>query len=149
MKHLETEIIINAPAHRVWQVLMDFKAYPDWNPFIISIKGLRQKGKNLQVMLRTKKGKEMSFEPVVLVSNQNDEFRWRGKLGIRGIFDGEHYFALEALESAQCRFIHGEFFSGILVGLMGNVLKDTLQSFEEMNKALKNRCEDHSILDTQ
>lgn len=120
---------------------MDFKAYPQWNPFIVSIRGIKGKGKTLQVALRTKNGKEMDFEPVVLLYKKHDEFRWRGKLGIRGIFDGEHYFALEALGSQQTRFIHGEFFSGILVGFMGRVLNDTLQSFEEMNKALKQRCE--------
>lgn len=141
MKQIETELIINAPAAVVWGALMDFSSYPSWNPFIVSIKGQKQVGKHIQVLIKTKKGKEMAFEPIVLKLDENDEFRWRGKLGIRGIFDGEHYFALEPLSKDQTRFIHGEFFSGILVGIMGNLLKDTKASFEEMNQALKLRCE--------
>ena len=141
MKHLETEAIINAPIQQVWEELMNFSAYPEWNPFVISIKGQKVEGKKLQIVLKTKKGKNMNFEPVVIKCKTNDEFRWRGKLGIRGIFDGEHYFALEQIESNQTRFIHGEFFSGILVGLMVGLLKDTQESFEEMNRALKLRCE--------
>ena len=141
MKQIETELIINAPSEVVWGALMDFSSYPSWNPFIVSIKGQKQVGKHIQVLIKTKNGKEMGFEPIVLKLDENDEFRWRGKLGIRGIFDGEHYFALEPLSNDQTRFIHGEFFSGILVGIMGNLLKDTKASFEEMNQALKLRCE--------
>lgn len=141
MKQIETEIIIEDSIFHVWQVLMDFKAYPEWNPFIRSIRGKKEVGHQLQVEFHTLKGKTMHFEPVVLKANANDEFRWRGKLGIRGIFDGEHYFALEEMGAQQTRFIHGEFFSGILVGIMGNVLKDTEKSFELMNQALKLKCE--------
>ncbi len=141
MKHLATEIIINAPIETVWDELMDFKSYPEWNPFVISIKGRKMAGKNLQIVLKTLKGKEMHFEPVVIKCKTYDEFRWRGKFGIRGIFDGEHYFVLEALGTHQTVLMHGEFFSGLLVGIMGNLLKDTKESFIQMNKALKARCE--------
>ena len=141
MKHLQTEIIIEQSIFKVWDVLMDFQAYPEWNPFIRSIKGLKQVDKQLQVDIRTLKGRNMRFEPIVLKYEKNDEFRWKGKLGIRGIFDGEHYFMVEERGAQQTRFVHGEFFSGLLVGIMGALLKDTEKSFEEMNKALKLKCE--------
>jgi len=76
---------------------MDFPQHSKWNPFIVSIKGQKAVGKKIQVRMRTKKGKLMDFEPVVLKCKEEDEFRWRGKLGIKGIFDGEHYFALDPL----------------------------------------------------
>src|SRR5208337_3854746 len=34
MKEIHTEIEINAPAEKVWKVLTDFAAYPEWNPFV-------------------------------------------------------------------------------------------------------------------
>lgn len=141
MKQIDTEIIIDAPSSKIWEVLMDFNRYAEWNPFIRSIRGPREVGKHLQTEMHTLKGKVMRFEPIVLKCAENDEFRWRGKLGIRGIFDGEHYFALEELGPLQTRFIHGEFFSGLLVGIMGNTLKDTEKSFKLMNEALKLECE--------
>ncbi len=141
MKQIETEIIIDQSIGKVWSVLMDFKNYPEWNPFVISIKGQKVVGKYLQIQIKTPKGKLMHFEPVVLKCSENDEFRWRGKLGIRGVFDGEHYFALEEISPTQTRFIHGEFFSGILVGFLSGMLKDTKIGFEKMNEAFKSRCE--------
>jgi hypothetical protein len=39
----------------------------------------------------------MTFKPTILTLESNKEFRWKGKLGITGIFDGEHYFILEYL----------------------------------------------------
>ncbi len=40
MKQLHTEIIVEAPAERVWELLTDFASYPQWNPFIRNISGL-------------------------------------------------------------------------------------------------------------
>lgn len=120
---------------------MDFKKYPDWNPFLVSIKGQKIVGKHLQIKTKTPSGKIMNFEPIILKCVLNDEFRWRGKLGIRGILDGEHYFALEEISPSQTRFIHGEFFSGILVGFISETLKDTENGFYKMNEAIKSRCE--------
>ena len=37
MRELRAEIEIAAPPERVWRVLSDFDAYPDWDPFIRSI----------------------------------------------------------------------------------------------------------------
>nr|WP_255305408.1 SRPBCC family protein [Acidithiobacillus ferrivorans] len=34
MHQIETNIEITATPERVWSILMDFPAYPQWNPFI-------------------------------------------------------------------------------------------------------------------
>ena len=36
-KFAQAETIIDAPIDRVWDVIMDLKNYPDWNPFTIEI----------------------------------------------------------------------------------------------------------------
>ena len=48
MKILQTEILINAPAEKVWGILMDFEKFPEWNPFILSIEGKQETGAQLQ-----------------------------------------------------------------------------------------------------
>jgi uncharacterized protein YndB with AHSA1/START domain len=38
-KEIKTEILINATPEKVWSILTSFDNYPNWNPFIKSIKG--------------------------------------------------------------------------------------------------------------
>jgi hypothetical protein len=59
----------------------------------------------------------MAFCPTVIVASPNQELRWLGHFLLPGVFDGEHYFQLEAISPGRVRFIQGEKFSGILVGL--------------------------------
>lgn len=141
MKIIETKIMINADISAVWNVLMDFEKYPNWNPFIKSIKGEQKVGEKLTVSIKPPDGNGMTFKPKILIVEPNKEFRWKGKLGINGIFDGEHYFMLELIEKNRTRFIHGEIFSGILVLLMGKMLEKTNKGFQLMNEALKKQCE--------
>jgi uncharacterized protein YndB with AHSA1/START domain len=39
MKEIHTGIEINASAEKVWRVLTDFAAYPEWKPFVRRIDG--------------------------------------------------------------------------------------------------------------
>ena len=110
-------------------------------PFIKSISGIQEEGEKIIVSLQPPKGKGMTFKPTILKFEENKEFRWKGKLGVKGIFDGEHYFKLFEIGNNQTKFIHGEEFSGVLIPLMGKVLKNTKVGFELMNESLKNECE--------
>ena len=38
-RHLQAEVDIQASAERVWEVLTDLPAYPEWNPFIVQAAG--------------------------------------------------------------------------------------------------------------
>lgn len=140
-KNLKTEIQIQAPKETVWKHLTAFEAYPDWNPFITSIKGQGKLGAQLETVIQAPESKPMTFKPVVLDWKPNHAFRWKGKLFISGLFDGEHHFILEEQADGSTKFIHGEDFSGILVGLFGGLFEKTEQGFKQMNEALKQHCE--------
>jgi hypothetical protein len=138
MKNIQTEILILADTAKVWDVLMNFDSYPKWNPFITSISGERKLGNRLTVSINPPGGKGMTFKPNILTLEANKEFRWKGKLGINGIFDGEHYFILESVDKDITKFIHGEKFSGLLVPLVGKMLDKTQKGFQLMNVKNKN-----------
>lgn len=134
---IETSIQIKASRKEVWDVLMDFKEYAHWNPFIKSITGIGSIGMSLEITLPT-----MKFKPIVHTKKNEELFSWKGKLWVKGIFDGHHQFELRAIDDYSCIFIHREEFSGILVPLLKKKLNaDTRLGFEVMNIALKNRVE--------
>jgi len=142
MRNLETEITINASTEVVWDILLDHKTYQDWNPFILNISGPSQPGEKLLVNIKPPDSKAMEFKPLVLANEKEKEFRWIGKLLVKGIFDGEHYFLLEPVGPNETRFTQGENFTGILSGLMMKMIgKNTLVGFESMNEALKKQAE--------
>jgi hypothetical protein len=143
VRQIQTSIDIVASPTRVWSVLTDFPAYATWNPFITLIDGKPQPGARLRVTIAPPGRRPMTFRAVVLTATPRRELRWRGRLLVPGLFDGEHAFQLELLSTAVCRLHHTERFSGLLVGLMGGSLFDaTREGFEAMNGALKRRAEE-------
>ena len=141
MKTLKTDIIINAKPEKIWSVLTDFESYPDWNPFIRNISGIKKVGEQLNVQIQQPGSKPMSFRPLVLHLDHNREFRWKGKFINRALFEGEHYFILNNNKNGTTTFIQGENFSGILVAFLGKMLEKTKSGFVLMNEALKKQCE--------
>jgi hypothetical protein len=142
MKELFTEIEINASSDKVWQVLTDFKSYPEWNPFVRELKGDVQVGNRIEAVLQAPNLKEMTFKPRVIKLVPRREFRWHGILGIRAIFEGEHIFEVHPSQPNKVRFVQRELFSGLLAPMiLKNIESNTKAGFEQMNQALKERCE--------
>ncbi|HKR74551.1 MAG TPA: SRPBCC domain-containing protein [Candidatus Nitrosocosmicus sp.] len=142
MKEIRTEIDIQAPLEKVWELLTDFKNFELWNPFIRKIEGIPSLGTKIKIHLHTSAGKSRTYQPKITKLEPFKELRWFGKSTIPGIFNGERIFILEPIESSQIRFIHKEIFTGLLVHLVGNRLdKDMYSSFISMNEALKERAE--------
>jgi len=141
MRTNETQIDIAASASRVWEILTDFRAYPDWNPFITEIEGRPEQGARLRVRICPPGRSAMALRPVILVAAREWELRWRGRLVVPGLFDGEHSFQIRT-HGRSCRFLQSERFTGILVKMVGAGPFDAIhQGFEEMNAALKLRVE--------
>jgi len=144
MRELRREIEIDAPPDRVWAVVTDFAAYPEWNPFIRRISGELHEGAKLEVRIELPGARAMTFKPTIRAVEANRELRWLGRLVVPGVFDGEHSLRIEPLDGARCRFLQSERFTGLLVGLAKGTLTKTEAGFEQMNTALKARAEQAS-----
>ena len=145
MREIHTEIKINADSKRVWAVLTNYEGHQRWNPFIKSWSGDKEKGGKLEVLIEPPGGNAMTFKPTILKFDEERELRWLGRLGIPGIFDGEHYFQIEQISDNQVRFIQGEKFKGILIPFLGSIFPKTIEGFNAMNEALKSECENSQL----
>ena len=142
MGTINTEITINATASKVWQCLLDFNSYSNWNPFMQSISGDAGVGNILTITITPPNTKAMTFKPKIIKLEQNQELVWRGKLLMPGIFDGTHSFKLVRIDQDTTKLIHGETFSGILgKAIFNKIAKNTELGFRQMNIALKQLAE--------
>ena len=142
MHDIEVRTEIDAPAERVWEVLADFGRYGEWNPFVRSIRGELVPGRAIAVQLALGSSRPMTIKPTLLRFDAPRELRWRGRVLVPGIFDGEHSFVVEPRGPRSCVLIHAEHFSGVLIPLFRRLAgKQTEQAFTAMNLALKARAE--------
>jgi hypothetical protein len=141
-RQIEAAVEINAPAGRVWKVLTDFEAYPEWNPFIRRARGRLQTGQRLRMRLDIPQGPKMKLKVKIVSVAPGRSFQWLGVVGVRGLFDGLHRFRIEEAGAGSVRLLQDERFSGMLVPLLGGyVAGGARRGFEAMNRALKQRVE--------
>ena len=161
---IQTEILIKAPANRVWEILTDFNSFPQWNPFIVSIQVISgdlssssssSSPATLKVILEPNGPSSQSiFTPKVVKWEPAKEFAWLGSIGgsssTWAIFTGEHHFKLEEIilpedGSVVTKFSHFENFGGWLAKpLLFFIGNQTKAGFQKMNIALKKRAEEQS-----
>jgi hypothetical protein len=111
-REIASAIDIAATATRVWDILVDFRRYPEWNPFIRRIVGSASPGACVRFRFEWPPLRGPACA-IVSSARPGAELCWAG--GVPGVFRAEHYMRIEPLDSGRVRFHHGERFSGLLV----------------------------------
>jgi hypothetical protein len=138
---IATAVEIEASPARVWQVLADLPAYPEWNPFIVAAEGKLAVGETLSLRMALPGRDPVTIEPRLLVVEPERELRWKGQLFLPGLFEGEHAFVLTPLSGSRTRLDHRERFAGALLPLARVLIYDaTLQSFRALDAELAKRA---------
>ena len=143
MRSISAEVEVGAPPERVWEVLTDFAAYPEWNPFMFSVAGAAEAGGHLRIEMQRRGGMVLRFGARVLVSDPPRELTWRGeglKAHMLGLLYAERRVAIVPLANDRSRLSMCTTFGGLLAPLMG-WLERYREAFAEMEVALKARVE--------
>jgi hypothetical protein len=141
-RELRTGIDISASARDLWNILVDFDRYPEWTGLFEFPRGHTDVGKKLTVRIYSRGSRYMTFEPLLLAARAPEELRWKGRLLVRGVFDGEHVFRIIDRGAGRVRFDHMEIFSGLLVPWLWRDLDtNTRRGFERFNEDLRRRAE--------
>jgi hypothetical protein len=138
-----TEIQIQAPLLLIWQVLTDFHAYSEWNPFMIDVQATFQVGGAIELMQTIPEGPSTKIKATFTQIETGKTFRWcyRSKFPFR--FAIEQYITLEAIHETSTHLIHGQTHSGLSVSLLNylDYFEKPMKGYIAMNHALKCRCE--------
>jgi hypothetical protein len=144
MQTLHASADIDAPAEQVWRVVADFSRYPEWNPFIVRASGEQRVGARLHVTIRAPGVRAVTFRPRVLDVEPGRLIRWKGQLWVPGLFDGRHALSVEPLGETRSRFTSHEEVSGLLVPVLGTVMRASQKGFEQMAAAVRRRVEEQA-----
>lgn len=132
---------IDAPPARVWAVLADTAAYPEWNPFVRALRGPLVEGGQIEVELQLPGRELQTLTPRLITVEPGRSFTWLGNVGPRGVLDGRHSFTVEP-DGAGSRLVHAERLSGLLVpAFRGMLTGATPEAFTAMNEALRERAQ--------
>lgn len=143
MKEVRTEITIDAPVGRVFQILADIDRYHEWNPLIVSARGRVSPGEKLDISIRLPGKPDIPYVVQILRIVQDREFVWIGRMKMKGILDGMHFFELFLEGVNRVRVVQREEFRGLLVPLVWRTFLDTRMrmGFEAVNQSLKELAE--------
>uniref|UniRef100_A0A7S0RTQ8 Coenzyme Q-binding protein COQ10 START domain-containing protein n=1 Tax=Chlamydomonas leiostraca TaxID=1034604 RepID=A0A7S0RTQ8_9CHLO len=145
-RQLSTELEITAPPARVFDAFGDFVKMSKQQSWL-SIKSPdsitdASVGSRLDVTLTPAGGSPFSIQPEVVRNEPGAAFAWRGKLwGSNWLFVGEHSFQFQPLPGNKTKLVHSEHFSGLLIPLLGSVLRQAEQEFNKFNQVLKAEAE--------
>ena len=143
MSNVRTSIRIAAPPERVWQVLTDFAAYPEWNSVISRVRAdLRMDGA-MKFRIKIEATPELRFAAKIVRFTPGRALAWRGGAPIvPALAWGQHYFEISPVDGGS-ELVHGEDFGGLLGLIMRGKNRDRVtRTYENFNMALKDRAED-------
>ena len=132
---------IEAPIERVWEVLVDFGRYGEWNPFTTRVDTDSRVGSpvDLHVTLGPLRVKQRERIEVV---DPPHRLAWSTKTGHRLLLSARREQRLEALGEGRCRYVTNDAFKGpltpLVVLLFGRLIRG---GFNDMAVALKRRAE--------
>jgi hypothetical protein len=141
MKEIISQIEIGAPAQCVWEVLLDFDSYPEWNPFITAISARTGVRTELKLRTRVPGRPALSSRANLLTFEPGRQLSWQGHRLVPGLLEREHALELEPSPAARVRVRHSLRIKGLLGPLFPLKTEPTRQALDQMNEALKNRAE--------
>ena len=143
MPEIRTEIEIAASAERVWETLCgEPHNLARWGGHILDARGSLEEGGVLTLTLLAAPGIKTKVHAKLLTVDPPQELRWRGRLAIPGLFQGEHVFEIVDREGGGVTLIQWEIVSGVLApSLLPTLLRGVKDGFQEMNRGIKEHAE--------
>jgi hypothetical protein len=137
MKSYDAAATIEAPPEKVWAILTDASAYPQWDSGVRKVDGTIAPGEKIKVVSEANPGR--AFPVKVTQFEPARSMTWSGGMPL-GLFKGVRTFTLTH-EGEATRFTMREEYTGPLLGMIWRSMPDLGPSFEQFARGLKTRAE--------
>jgi hypothetical protein len=135
------EIVINAPAKLVWDVILDFENYGLWNPFCPSMKGEAVIGSPLEMQVDLGNGLQPQVEYVTKIEPFHTVV-WSMENKPGDPIHADRVQRIVAIDDNSCRYWSIDEFSGDFVApMMEKMAEQVERGFNACAQGLKTRAE--------
>jgi hypothetical protein len=136
----KSQIDIDVPSQKVWNIILDTSSYADWNPFTTKILTSWQIGEEVFMTFKLKPhGKPMLYSMQLEELTPKKAITWGRKMWHVQVRRRQ---TIEKLSDSQCHYTTAQIITGILSPLAHLLLgKDLKNSFNDLTRALKDYAE--------
>lgn len=138
-KSVHHEVLINSNPKTVWTVIMDTREYPKWNTMVRLVEGNVVEENKVKYVLKIDENKELEINAIV--NRLIPEKLLNQKGGNPLVFSFNHTYKIEKKGDLVKVTVH-EYYRG--VGVIFWNTKPIQESYQILNNALKERCENLS-----
>lgn len=141
MTEVEVFVEIDAPPAVVWETLLEFEYYPEWNPISRTVEGVAIDGTERQGRYQPVDSRRFLDGPMIVTVEPYRRLAWLDRFVLPFALDRYHEFHLVPIDDGErTRLLQRETVRGALVPLVfdeGQVER----AFVAMNKAIAARAE--------
>lgn len=137
-----TFLQVDAPADKVWQVMTDFGAYPQWNPYVTQADGSLQEGATIHIKERVGGRTHRHTVELVQLHPELRTFVFKGGWVFRTLLHWDEGFRVESLDATHSVVTVSRAYQGWLLPLYWKIFNPyDLDAIRLMGPALRSRCE--------
>ncbi|MFA9504764.1 SRPBCC family protein [Natrinema sp. H-ect1] len=141
MNQIEAFVEIDAPPDVVWDALIAFDTYPEWDPLTRTIEGVAVDATGGSERSDAFAYRPRPIGPTVVAAEPPRRLAWHDRLVVPFAFDRYHEFHLEPIgDGRRTRLLQRETVRGALAGLAFDEAR-LERAFVAMNEAIATRAE--------
>lgn len=137
--HFSTDIIINAPIEKVWEVIADLEQWSKWTFLVLSAQGEITQDAAITVEFAKPEGGGMTFQRTIFHFENGKSFGWTGN-AFAGLKD-YHIYELEELANGITKFTQSDGLHGAEVAGIEVMEQQMLEGYKLFNQHLKDFVE--------
>jgi len=142
MAVVRSEIEIDAPVARVWEILTDLERYPDWNPFTQRVESTLEVGAEVHLYTRLR-GEQLAHRVEYVTEHvPGERICWGMTMGTRMALEAERRQVLTPQGPTRTRYLTDDTITGLLTPIVMAFWGEAMQrGFDGVAAALKKRSE--------
>ncbi len=142
MTVLQTTFPVAASPEVVWDVLIDFDRWHEWNPSVPSIRGEAELGSTVKLTLAMPGRPSAKVKATLTEVEPGRRLCWHGNVGADWVFAGTRQFVLDPQADGTVLVTHVENVRGVLFPVFSAVMGPAIQQHHDnLNEALTRRGE--------